>query len=105
MTDEGGGRRIDDPDDFVRLEIETALTRKIRVIPVLVDGARMPRADQLPPALAGLTRRQALELNPSRFDSDMSRLEQALKKSENAVLTEGQKRAREGLVKRLAALR
>lgn len=81
ITDEHGRRRIDDPDDFVRLEIEAALTRKIRVIPVLVDGARMPRADELPAALAGLARRQALELNPSRFDSDTSRLEQALKKT------------------------
>jgi len=81
IIDEDGRRRIDDPDDFVRLEIEAALTRKIRVIPVLVDGARMPRADELPAALAGLARRQALELNPSRFDSDTSRLEQALKKT------------------------
>ena len=81
ITDEDGRRRIDDPDDFVRLEIEAALTRKIRVIPVLVGGARMPRADELPPALAGLERRQALELNPSRFDADMSRLEQALNKT------------------------
>jgi hypothetical protein len=81
ITDENGRRRIDDPGDFVRLEIEAALTRKVRVIPVLVDGAKMPRADELPPALAGLARRQALELNPSRFDSDTSRLEKALEKT------------------------
>ena len=42
MTDETGKRRLDDPDDFVRLEIEAALARNVRVIPVLVDGARMP---------------------------------------------------------------
>jgi TIR domain len=48
------GRRLDDPGDFVRLEIEAALTRGVRVIPVLVGGARMPRPAQLPPSLASL---------------------------------------------------
>jgi TIR domain len=74
ITDADGGRRLDNPDDFVRLEIEAALTRNVRVIPILVDGARMPRADELPPSLAGLVRRQALELSPARFDFDTSRL-------------------------------
>jgi hypothetical protein len=68
------GRRLDDPDDFVRLEIEAALTRNVRVIPILVDGARMPRADELPDSLARLVRRQALELSPARFDFDTGRL-------------------------------
>src|SRR6266508_306274 len=40
ITDEDGQRRLDDPNDFVRLEIEAALTRNVRVIPILVDGAR-----------------------------------------------------------------
>jgi hypothetical protein len=74
VTDEHGRRRLDDPDDFVRLEIEAALTRKVRVIPILVDGARMPRADELPDSLAKLVRRQALELSPARFEFDTSRL-------------------------------
>jgi hypothetical protein len=74
VTDEHGRRRLDDPDDFVRLELEAALARNIRVIPVLVDGARMPRADELPDSLAKLVRRQALELHPSRFDFDTGRL-------------------------------
>jgi len=74
ITDEHGRRRLDDPDDFVRLEIEAALVRKVRVIPILVDGARMPRADELPDSLSKLVRRQALELSPSRFDFDTSRL-------------------------------
>jgi hypothetical protein len=69
-----GDRRLDDPEDFVRLEIEAALARRIRVIPILVDSAVMPRTDQLPPSMAGLGRRQALELSPSRFESDTSRL-------------------------------
>jgi TIR domain len=70
ITDAHGQRRLDDPDDFVRLEIEAALTRNVRVIPILVDGARMPRAAELPASLARLVRRQALELSPARFDFD-----------------------------------
>jgi TIR domain len=74
ITDEDGRRRLDDPADFVRLEIEAALARNVRVIPILVEGARMPRAVELPASLAGLVRRQALELSPSRFEFDTSRL-------------------------------
>jgi tetratricopeptide (TPR) repeat protein len=69
ITDETGRPRLDDPEDFVRLEIETALNRKIRVIPILVDGAHMPRANELPPALASLIRRNAVEINPLTFDT------------------------------------
>ena len=67
-------RRLDDPNDFVRLEIEAALMRDVRIIPILVAGAMMPRADELPVGLAGLVRRQALKLSPSRFEYDLSRL-------------------------------
>jgi TIR domain/WD domain, G-beta repeat len=81
ITGEDGRRRLEDPSDFVRLEIEAALARGIRVIPVLVDGARMPRARDLPPSLAKLVRRQALELSPSRFDFDTGRLLRVLDSS------------------------
>ena len=81
ITDEQGTARLDDPDDFVRLEIEAALTRDVRVIPILVAGARMPRPDQLPPSLAKLVRRHALELSPSHFEFDTSRLHEVLDKS------------------------
>jgi len=74
ITDAHGRRRLDNPDDFVRLEIEAALTRNVRVIPILVDEARMPRADELPDSLARLVRRQALDLSPARFDFDTGRL-------------------------------
>lgn len=74
ITDEDGRRCLDNSDDFVRVEIEAALTRNVRVIPVLVGAARMPRASDLPASMAGLVRRQALELSPSRFDSDLRRL-------------------------------
>jgi ABC-type amino acid transport substrate-binding protein len=65
----------------VRLEIEAALTRNVLVIPILVDGASMPDADQLPPSLAKLVRRQALELSPDRFEFDTGRLLKVLDKT------------------------
>ncbi len=75
------GRCLDDPEDFVRLEIEAALTRNVRVIPILVGGAQMPHAAQLPPSLAKLVRRHALELSPSRFDFDIGQLLSVLDRS------------------------
>lgn len=70
VTDASGARRIDDPEDFVRLEVETALTRDdVRVIPILVDNAKMPTPQQLPKELAALTRRQGVEINPVSFDT------------------------------------
>jgi hypothetical protein len=74
ITDKDGRRRLDHPEDFLRQEIEAALMRNVPVIPVLVDGARMPSADELPSSLAGLVRRQALELRPTYFDTDFERL-------------------------------
>ena len=90
VTGQDGGRRLDNPDDFVRLEIEAALTRDVRVIPILVEGARMPRADELPASLTKLARRQALELSPSRFDVDSRRLLRVLERT----ITEAQEQAR-----------
>ena len=87
ITDEDGRRRLDNPSDFVRLEIEAAITRNVRIIPILVDGARMPRADDLPPSLARLARRQALELSPANFTRDVSRL---LKVLERTLTADGQ---------------
>jgi carbon monoxide dehydrogenase subunit G len=69
VTDGKGRRRLDDPSDFVRIEIEAALERGVRVIPVLVEGATMPNPAELPTGLEKLTRRQALVLNPERFDT------------------------------------
>jgi hypothetical protein len=80
-SDEDGHQRLDNPTDFVRLEVEAAITRNIRIIPILVDGARMPRADELPPSLAMLARRQALELSPSRFSYGVGQLLRALEKT------------------------
>jgi hypothetical protein len=90
ITGQDGRRRLDNPDDFVRLEIEAALARYVRVIPILVDVAQMPRADELPPSLAKLARRQALELSPNRFDTDTRRLLRVL----DRTVAEAQEQAR-----------
>ncbi len=68
------GRRLDDPQDFVRVEIGHALDRNIRVIPTLVGGASMPEADELPVDLVKLAKRNAVELTDKRFRSDMQAL-------------------------------
>lgn len=77
-TDANGRRRLDNPNDFVRLEIGHALDRNIRVIPTLVQGAEMPGSDQLPEPLEGLSRRNALELSDGRWRYDIDRLAQLL---------------------------
>src|SRR5262249_6610666 len=76
--DASGKRRIDDKEDFVRMEIVAALQRNIRVIPVLVGGAVMPREQDLPEALAPLSRRNAIELSEIRFRADVNRLIEAI---------------------------
>jgi hypothetical protein len=68
------GRRLDDPKDFVRLEIAAALKRGIRVIPVLVQGAAMPREQDLPDDIANLARRQAWEMSELRWGQDARKL-------------------------------
>jgi TPR repeat protein len=80
-TDASGKRRLDNKNDFVRMEIVAALQRKIRVIPVLVDGAQMPQKQDLPKALARLARRHAIELSETRFHADVNRLIEAIEKS------------------------
>jgi hypothetical protein len=65
-VDEDGKRRLDDPNDFVRIEIESALKQGKRVIPILVNDARMPRPDDLPEPLRPLTRRNAVRLTHER---------------------------------------
>jgi hypothetical protein len=73
-TDDRGRRRLDDPHDFVRLEVSAALGRSIRVIPVLVHGASMPSKEELPEALAALVRRNAFEIDNRRWRYDVQRL-------------------------------
>jgi hypothetical protein len=73
-TDAAGQKRLENPDDYVRLEIAAALQRNIRVIPVLVQGASMPIADELPDDLAPLARRNAFELHDASWRWEVERL-------------------------------
>src|SRR6266496_4956729 len=76
----GPARRLDDPDDIVRLEIEAALARDVRVIPILVEGAVMPGRQDLPESLAGLARRNALLIRHESFRYDAGRLVTAIER-------------------------
>src|SRR3984893_12197223 len=71
---EDGKRRLDDPNDFVRIEIAAALQRDIPVIPILLDGARIPKANQLPDDLKDLPSRNGLDVRHVSFHEDMDRL-------------------------------
>ncbi len=78
--DEHGQRRLDDPEDWVRLEIEESLKRPgLRVVPLLVGNATMPKAADLPASLRLLARRNAHEISDKRWDYDLSQLVKALK--------------------------
>jgi hypothetical protein len=74
VLDAGGRRRLEEPDDYVAMEVANALRRNLRVIPVLVEGAQMPTAADLPAQLAALTRRHAFELSDARSHIDRQEL-------------------------------
>ena len=75
IVNEQGERRLDDPSDYVRIEIEAALKRKIMIVPLLVSGASMPTASQLPSALEELAFYNGIQVRPDPdFHKDMSRL-------------------------------
>lgn len=80
--DADGRRRLDDPEDFVRFEVRSALERQIRVIPVLVRGASMPTSFDLPEDLRALAHRQAFELSDHRWRDDVAALRSALETME-----------------------
>jgi TIR domain len=77
--DEHGNRRLENPNDFVRVEIGAALQRNIPVIPILVDGARIPDVRELPKELEELSFRNGIDVRLASFHNDVSRLIQGLK--------------------------
>lgn len=81
IKDAEGRRRLDNPEDFVRLEVAAALKRKVRVVPVLLQGAAMPASTDLPEPLAKLARLNAIEVSDTRWDYDVGRLIDALNKA------------------------
>jgi TIR domain len=78
--DDKGARRLDNPEDFVRIEIESALKQNKRVIPVLVGDTHMPRPEELPEAIRPLARRNAVRLSHERFRADAQGLIKALQR-------------------------
>ena len=92
--DDTGKRRLDNPDDFIVIEIGTALTRNIPVVPVLVDGARMPKASELPDSLKLLARRQAIQVRHTNFRSDAEALVKRLRETVGDDLPERGRRVR-----------
>ena len=77
--DDDGSRRLDNPHDFVRVEIGAALQRSIPVIPILLDGAKVPKADELPKELEELSLRNGLDIRHASFHNDVDRLIRGLK--------------------------
>jgi hypothetical protein len=73
-TDAGGDRRLDQPGDWVRQEITAALAQRKVVVPVLVEGASLPPAAELPEELRGLAYQQVVELPDDRWDDELGRL-------------------------------
>ena len=88
VRDQEGGLRLQDPADFVRIEIESALKRDIPVIPLLVSGAKMPAAEELPESLRGLAFRNGTQIRPAQdFIVDMARLIKNLRRHFDAIRT------------------
>jgi hypothetical protein len=80
IVDSHGQLRLNDPNDYVRLEIETALNRNIRVIPVLVEGASVPRSEELPSSMALLARRNGVAMSHALFAPQADDLADRLKR-------------------------
>ncbi len=80
VKDDSGHRRLDNESDFVRLEIASALRRDIPVIPVRVQGASIPKPDQLPDDLKDFSYRNAVELTHERWNSDVQVLVEKLRR-------------------------
>jgi hypothetical protein len=79
VRDKDGNRRLDNPNDFVRVEIAAALQREIPVIPILLEGTPVPNADQLPKDLQELSLRNGINVHHASFHNDMDRLIQGLR--------------------------
>jgi hypothetical protein len=79
--DEAGHRRLDNPNDFVRVEVAAALQRQIPVIPILLDGTKIPNAERLPEEMRELALRNGLDVRHSSFQADIDKLIRSLKRT------------------------
>jgi TIR domain len=89
-TDPAGRRRLDDPKDFVRLELETVLHRDAIIIPLLVEHTKMPHTTDLPSSISGLARRQALEISDRHWRRDVTVLCEELESLHKQEIAESQ---------------
>lgn len=80
IKDDAGKKRLENPDDFIRLEISTALSRGIMVIPLLVNGATQPKRSELPDDIKDLAGLNSLEISNKRWNYDLNELVKTLKK-------------------------
>ena len=92
--DKEGNRRLDNPHDYVRFEVETALGKNITVIPILLQGTNMPSASVLPDTLYDLSRRNAIRLNDDHWSSDCNLLAGILKTTLNVSRSVKQQKIR-----------
>jgi hypothetical protein len=94
LKDEMGRRRLENADDYIRMEVEAAIKRDIVVTPVLVKGAQMPAAEELPAEIRDLAYRNGFELTHNRWESDVKEMIRRLGLGANRqggqVETEGQ---------------
>ena len=97
VKDAEGHSRLDNPEDFVRLEIEAALRSDTWVIPVLVGGATMPSVADLPDSLAAFVRRQALEIRDTSWEFNVEQLAGTLERK-GIKRASGRQLAKEGLL-------
>jgi hypothetical protein len=107
VKDEGGRSRLSNPEDFVALEISAALKKtNIRIVPILVGGASMPRSSELPDGLSGFARRNALVLPDIGFQQTLGRLIHSVERAEQEQLerekVEAEQTTREELRKQAA---
>jgi len=80
-ADEAGNRRLDDPHDWVRIEIGAALQRNIPVVPILLEGTKVPKPEQLPEDLKELPLRSGLNVHHASFHNDMNKLIEGIKRT------------------------
>jgi hypothetical protein len=80
VKDKSGKRRLDDPQDFVVLEISEAIQKEIPIVPVLVDGAKMPTTQELPEELTPLVRRNGVRIDAESFNIDTAALARQLRR-------------------------
>jgi septum formation protein len=99
-----GRRRLDEDQDYVRLELKTALQKNKTLIPILINATKMPSEESLPEDIRGLTRYQAVRLDQNRLESDVDQLIKELRsdqKKRAAIIMTSTSSRRKALLKQI----